>query len=388
MINRKGRNCNGMIGIEPVVKLLSDLVAIPSVNPCFDDGNGEKEIADFVAEYARKVGLEVHRQTVLEGRENVVVGILGSGDETILLETHMDTVTAKGMTIEPFKPEIKDGKLFGRGACDAKASLAAMLQALVEVANRGTPKCTVWLAAVVDEENGFNGAQKLLSSGLNAHYAIVGEPTSLNIVIAHKGTVRGKIVTKGISAHSSQPEKGSNAINHMAKVILALERYDAELRVRQHPLVGSPTLTVTMISGGSGANLVPEFCQITVDRRTLPNEDPMAAWDELKRFLQSQPDLLDLNFEFAEPDLVNWGMEVSADSLPAKRLIYACEKFGIAPQLLGVRYASDASVLMQGGIPSVLFGPGSIDQAHTSNEWVEIEQVVAAQKVFEALIEG
>ncbi len=384
----KGANGNGMREVEPVVKLLQDLIAIPSVNPCFPDGKGEKEIADFVVEYARKAGLEVHRQPVFEGRENVLIGAIGSSSETVLLETHMDTVTAEGMTIEPFNPQIKDGKVFGRGACDAKASLAAMLQALVEVARHGSPNRTVWLAAVVDEENGFNGVQKLMSSGFKANFAIVGEPTNLNIVIAHKGTVRGSITTRGTSAHSSQPEKGSNAIMHMAKVLTALERYDAELKMRPHPLVGSPTLTVTMISGGRGANLVPDFCQIKVDRRTLPNEDPMVAWDELKRFLQNQPELLNFVVEVSEPELVNWGVEVSPDSSPVQRLLSACQKIGLSPQLLGVHYTSDASVLVSNGLPSILFGPGNIDQAHTADEWVEIEQVVAAQKIFEALIEG
>lgn len=371
--------------VEPVVRLLLDLVSIPSVNPCFPDGRGEREIADFVADYARKAGLEVHRQPVFEGRGNVLIGITGKGRETVLLETHMDTVTAEGMVVEPFNPQIRDGKVFGRGACDAKASLAAMLQALVEIARRGSPNRTVWLAAVVDEENGFNGVRQLVSSGFRADYAIVGEPTSLNIAVAHKGTVRGDIVTRGVSAHSSQPEKGSNAIMHMAKVLAALERYDAELRVRPHPLVGSPTLTVTMIQGGRGANLVPDFCQVKVDRRTLPNEDPMAAWEELKRFLLSQPDLIDLNLEVGEPELVNWGMEVPEESTVVKELSAACQKVGLQPQIIGVRYTSDASFLTRNGIPALLFGPGSIEQAHTADEWVEIEQVVAAQKVFEAL---
>ncbi len=381
----KGANGNGMNALEPVVKLLQDLIAIPSVNPCFSDGKGEKEIADFVAEYARKAGLEVHRQLVLEGRENVIVGIVGNSDETILLETHMDTVTAEGMTIEPFNPQLKDGKIFGRGACDAKASLAAMLQALVEIAHRGSPSRTIWLAAVVDEENGFNGAQKLVSSGLKADYAIVGEPTSLNIVIAHKGTVRGSITTRGVSAHSSQPEKGSNAIMHMARVLAALERYDAELRMRLHPLVGSPTLTVTMIQGGRGANLVPDFCQVKVDRRTLPNEDPLVAWDELKRFLQSQPDLLEFTIEVGEPELLNWGMELTENNLAVRQVSVACQQVGLQPPIVGARYTSDASFLMRSGIPSLLFGPGNIEQAHTAEEWVEIEQVVTAQKVFETL---
>ncbi len=373
--------------MEPVGRLLQDLVAIPSVNPCFANGTGELQLANFISDYARRAGLEVHRQFVSEGRENVLIGLVGRGQETVLWETHMDTVTAEGMSIPPFDPQIRDGKLFGRGACDAKASLAAMLQALVEVAQRGTPPRTVWLAAVVDEENGFQGARQLLAGGMRADFGIVGEPTELQLVIAHKGTVRGSISTRGRSAHSSQPDKGINAILRMAKVLAALERYDLELRMRFHPLVGSPTLTVTMIEGGRGLNLVPDFCQVKVDRRTLPDEDPLAAWDELKRFLQSQPELLELEVEVGEPDLVNAGMAISPDAPVVQRMLAVCERVGLNPSVIGVHYSSDASVLSQGGIPCLLFGPGSIHQAHTPDEWVDLEQVLAAQKVFEALAE-
>lgn len=381
----KGVIVNGMSHLEPAVRLLVDLVAIPSVNPCFSDGTSEKEVAEFIATYAQKAGLETHRMPVDGERENVLIGIEGQSDEIVLWETHMDTVTAEGMTIPPFEPQIKDGKIFGRGACDAKASLAAMLQALVEVAKKGPPPRTIWLAAVVDEENGFKGVQKLVSSGFKANYAIVGEPTELNIAIAHKGTVRGSIFTHGVSAHSSHPEKGVNAILRMAKVVQALERYDSELRMQVHPLVGSPTLTVTFIQGGRGLNLVPDFCQVKVDRRTLPNEDPLTAWNELIWFIKSQPELVEFNVEFGEPESVNWGMEVPEDSLQVKRLHATCQQIGLQTQIVGVRYTSDASFLTRNGIPAMLFGPGSIEQAHTADEWVEIDQVVAAQKVFEVL---
>lgn len=320
-----------MSNLKPVVKLLSDSVSIPSVNPCFADGVGEKEIAEFVATYAQRVGIEVHRISVDVDRENIIVGMVGKGAETVLWETHMDTVTAERMTIPPFEPRIEDGKLFGRGACDAKAGLAAMLQALIETAKRGSPPKTVWLAAVVNEENGFKGVKQLVASGLKVDYAIVGEPIGFDISIAHKGTVRGSITTRGVSAHSSKPRKGANAILRMTKVLQALERYDAELKVRVHPLVGSPSLTVTMIQGGRGLNLVPDFCQIKVDRRTLPNEDPIAAWNEVRQFLQNWPELLECEVEVDEPEVINWGMEVPANSTPVQTLSAACQKAG--PQL-------------------------------------------------------
>jgi len=172
--------------MEPVIRLLCDLIAIPSVNPCFADGTGEAAIADFLETRARKAGLEVRRQPVADGRDNVLIGIVGQGNETILLEAHMDTVTAEGMTIPPFDPQVKDNRVFGRGACDTKASLAAMLQALIEIARKGTPPRTVWLAATVDEENAVLGVRKLIADGFRADYAVVGEPTDLRIVTPTK----------------------------------------------------------------------------------------------------------------------------------------------------------------------------------------------------------
>jgi len=372
--------------MEPVIRLLCDLIAIPSVNPCFADGTGEAAIADFLETHARKAGLEVQRQPVADGRDNVLIGIVGQGNETVLLEAHMDTVTAEGMTIPPFDPQVKDNRVFGRGACDTKASLAAMLQALIEVARKGTPPRTVWLAATVDEENAVLGVQKLVADGFRADYAVVGEPTELRIVHAHKGIVRGYIVANGVSAHSSHPERGVNAIGIMAKVILALERYDAELRMRHHPLVGSPTLTVATIQGGRGLNLVPDRCAIGIDRRTLPQEDPLTAWDELRQFLLSQPELQGLPIEIPPPLLMHWGMELPADSLPVLRLKEAGERAYCPLTLGGVRYTTDASELVRANIPACVFGPGSIEQAHAAEEWVAIEQVLLAQKVLEHLI--
>lgn len=372
--------------MEPVIRLLCDLIAIPSVNPCFADGTGEGAIANFLETFARQAGLEVQRQPVAEGRDNVLIGIIGRGDETVLLEAHMDTVTAEGMTIPPFDPQVKDNRVFGRGACDTKASLAAMLQALIEVARKGTLPRTVWLAATVDEENTLLGVQKLVAEGFRADYAIVGEPTDLRIVHAHKGIVRGYLIAKGVSAHSSHPEKGVNAIGIMAKAILALERYDAELRMRHHPLVGSPTITVATIQGGRGLNLVPDHCAIGVDRRTLPQENPLTVWDELRQFLLSQSELQGLPIEIPPPLLIRWGMELPADSLPVLRLREAGERASCPLTLGGVRYMTDAGELVQANIPACVFGPGSIEQAHAAEEWVAIEQVLLAQKVLEHLI--
>lgn len=372
--------------MEPVVRLLCDLIAIPSVNPSFPDGTGERDLCAFLEGYAQKVGLDVHRQPISEGRDNILIRLDGKGPETILLEAHMDTVTGEGMTIPPFEPQIRDNKVFGRGACDTKASLAAMLSAIVAVAKKGKPPRTVTLAAVIDEEVNFRGVRELVAQGVKADFCVVGEPTSLSLVIAHKGAVRGFIRTKGISAHSAHPEKGINAITLMTQVIQALNRYDTDLRRHTHPLVGSATLTVTMVRGGKGLNLVPDRCEIGIDRRTLPKEDPITAWEEMKGFLSDCPDLNGIDLEVDEPVLVHWGMEVPKDSLPVQRLQGACRSFRWTPKVCGVHYTTDASELVRAGIPTVVFGPGDIAQAHTAEEWVSIDQLLLAQSIFEALI--
>ncbi len=372
--------------MDDVVRLARDLIAIKSVNPCFPDGNGEKEIADFIASYARKKGLDVEVQPVSDGRSNVLIWRTGKGKERLLLEGHMDTVTAEGMSIDPFDPAISDDRLFGRGSCDAKGSLAAMIQAVADAKKRNGPD--VLLAAVVDEENGFTGVQQLVASGIGADYAIVGEPTALSVVIAHKGVVRGFLRTRGVSAHTSQPDQGVNAITRMARLLLALDRYASALRMKSHALVGSATLTVSSIKGGRGLNLVPDFCEVGLDRRTLPGEDPLQAWDELRRFLMNQPEFLEAEGELDDPILVNGGMEVAPDSPPVERLTVAMTVVGREPRVIGVPYATDAGELVRAGIPSAVFGPGSIENAHKADEWVSVDQLIQCKIILERLIDG
>ncbi|MCS7224930.1 MAG: ArgE/DapE family deacylase [Armatimonadetes bacterium] len=372
--------------LEPVVRLARELIAIKSVNPCFPDGNGEGDLAQFIYDFARKKGLDVSLQPVSPGRSNVLIRRDGNGKETILLEGHMDTVTAEGMTIDPFDPLLDDDRLYGRGACDAKGCLAAMLQSVAD--KKGQQGPDVLLAAVVDEENGFSGVQALVASGIKADFAVVGEPTQLAVVIAHKGVVRGFVKTRGISAHTSQPEEGINAIQRMARLLLVLDRYDKELRMKSHSLVGSATLTVSFIQGGRGLNLVPDECTVGLDRRTLPSEDPMLAWEELRRFLKSQPEFVEGEGLLEEPVLVNRGMEIAADSLPVQRLMAAIRSLGFSSEPIGVPYTTDAGELVRGGIASVVFGPGNIQQAHKADEWISVQQLRQAKAIFDRLIAG
>jgi len=262
-----------------------------------------------------------------------------------------------------------------------------MLTALRNVLRRGKPACSVVFAATVDEEHKFTGVKELLESGMRATFGVVGEPTNLDVVIAHKGVVRWEIRTRGKTAHSSRPNEGVNAIYRMARLISAVERYAAGGISRLHPLVGGATLSVGTILGGQAINVVPDSCSIQLDRRTLPGEDPFEAKKAVGQFLRSCPEI---NFEFdeCEPFLVDWAMEVKPDEPIVQRLTAACQRVLGQAKTVGVSYGTDASKLTRAGIPSIVFGPGDIRQAHSAVEFVELAQVEKAVAVFEALLES
>ncbi|WP_127490251.1 M20 family metallopeptidase [Paenibacillus ehimensis] len=375
-----------MIDEQRVARLLQDMVRIPSVNPGFEGGVPERGMADYVEAFFMRLGLKAERREVRPDRPNVI-GILpgGIGDApALLLEAHMDTVQTANMTIEPFSAEIRGGKLYGRGACDTKASLAAMLAAIEWFAGNGVkPPVPVHLAATVDEEVNYLGVLDVLEAGHAYAAAIVGEPTGLQAVVAHKGVVRCEIETVGVSAHSSKPEEGVNAINGMMKVVAHIEgAMQTRLRSAAHPLVGPPTLAVTQIQGGVAPNTIPERCRIRIDRRTIPGEDSEQVWRDIRaEMAQLAAENGGVNVIVHPPFVLDYAMETSPDSEIVRLVASAAAgKIGeVRP--LGVPYGTDASKLARAGIPSVVFGPGSIEQAHTKDEWVELKQVVLAAEI-------
>ena len=293
-------------------KLLAELIALPSVNPAFiplssvgprcraasDDQQvvpantqaGEKRVADFLASVAAHAGLEVEFQKVAPGRANVIVRLLPPEKirQTILLAPHLDTVSADD---SQFVPRRKNGRLYGRGACDTKGSVAAMLTALCELANaKSRPQETeIVFAGLVDEENAQTGSRALAASGFKADLAIVGEPTRLQVVTAHKGSLWLQLETRGKAAHGATPQLGQNAVHEMARIVDPLETdYAARLRRRRHPLLGTATVNVGMISGGAQPNIVPDRCAITIDRRTLPGETETGVRREIAALLRAK----------------------------------------------------------------------------------------------------
>jgi len=366
-------------------QLLAELVQRPSQNPMglplTGPGFGEAAVTDFLEELFRRWQLRFFRQPVEPGRQNIVAFLPGrQGAPVFLWEAHQDTVPA-GAMVDAFRPRIEDGRLYGRGACDVKGALAAMLTALHRLtAEPIERRCGIVLACVVDEEYHFRGIRELVQLSLGVDGAIVAEPTRLHIITAHKGIVRWRIHTQGRSCHSSQPELGSNAIYRMAQVVQAVERYAEWLRGwRRDPLLGPATLNVGRIEGGISANIVPERCTIDLDRRVLPSEELHRVPAELAQFLSRA--IGQDGWWQEEPWMVLPPLSADGkDSLVARLSMAVSQVLGQA-SVGTVPYGTDASTLQAAGIPCVVFGPGDIAQAHTASEWVALSEVEQAAEI-------
>jgi succinyl-diaminopimelate desuccinylase len=371
---------------ESISATLADLVSINSVNPQYSGGAGEKAVADYVGHFFQRYGIPVEYQPVFENRPNVIAKVEGRRtDRTLILEAHMDTASVLDMTADPFRPERRGNRMYGRGTCDTKGGLAAMMHALKAVSEcQPRPEASVLLVAAVDEEYSFGGIAKFVEKGAQADGAIVAEPTSLKIVIATKGVLRWRMQTRGRAAHSAKPFLGINAISKMAQFIVLADRFFPPLfQQREHALLGCPTLNVGVIQGGVQVNQVPQSCSIEVDRRLLPGETREQVYREFEEAisqLRSRDSEFDMEME--PPMLEDQALETS----PHERIVEVTaavsrELTGQSP-LVGVPYGTDASKLARAGIPSIVLGPGNIDQAHGSVEYVDLDQVVFASQIY------
>ena len=373
-----------------VVQLLCDLIALPSVNmegrgESTGAQSGESRVADYVQRYFEPYGVRIERQEVYPGRENVLVHVPGRDPSAppLLLEAHMDTVDVEGMD-HPFTPRIEGGRIYGRGACDTKGSLAAEMAALGEVLAAGiTPARHCVLAATVDEEATMSGIRHLVKSGASFAAAVVGEPTALKVVAATDGHMYFRITTHGRAAHTASPQHGVNAIYLMNDVIRVLrQRTDTIFPGRQHPLCGSPKLTVSIIQGGASEHIVPDTCRIAIDCRVIPGETCEGMRQEIKGWLAADLDERTFaSLEFREP---HWGvppMQTATDHWVVQDLYGAAGRVLQGAEIAGVPYNTNASRLAAAGVPCVVFGPGDIAQAHSRVEFVEIDEVVAATAI-------
>ena len=365
---------------EDVVELTSALVSIDSINPVLVPGGaGEGEIAAFVARWALEVGLEADVLEETPGRPSVVVRARGSGGgRTLLLCAHLDTVGVQGMT-DPYVPRLEGDRLYGRGAYDMKASLAASLLACREAASRGLAG-DVLVAAVADEEHSSIGVQEVLRS-TRADAAIVTEPTELELIVAHKGFVWIEIEIVGRAAHGSRPELGVDAIVNAGPVLAGIRSLDTSLRARTHPLLGRGSVHASVIEGGSELSTYPARCVLSLERRTLPGDTRATVEAEVEAILErcraedsdfvaEQRTLLVREpFEVAEDaEIVRAVREVAAGTLP------------VPPKIAGVPYWADAAFIAAGGIPTVMFGPSGAG-AHAIEEWVSIAETESVTRI-------
>ncbi|MFI0480537.1 M20/M25/M40 family metallo-hydrolase [Actinomadura sp. 9N215] len=372
-------------------ELLKDLVGIASVNPrggpVVGRGLGEAAVAAYVGDWLAARGVRAELREVLPGRPNVVATVPGRDPRIVLLESHLDTVETGGMTVDPFAGTIRDGRLYGRGACDAKGPLAAFMLATAELAEASAagepPPFGVVLAGVMDEEHAYQGVLGLLSDldGESVAGAVVGEPTDLVAAVAHKGCVRYTVRTLGTAGHSSRPDEAVNAVTLMSRVIDHLDRASPD--VPAHPLLGPATRCVTRVRGGEGPNTVPGRCEIDVDRRTLPGEEPLDVWRKDKEELTA---LIPGRVEVDEPFTVDYALDTPAASPVPAALCGALAAAGRDASVHGMPFGTDASKLARAGIPSVVFGPGSVADAHAADESVALADVdLAARLIVETV---
>lgn len=379
----------------PIAQLLADLVRLPSVNPMGREPDGphflEHRVTDYLERFFRDLGVPFERQTVAPQRENIVARFEPpSASRTLLWEVHQDTVPVEGMTIDPFGGEIREGRVWGRGSCDVKGGMAAMLTAFARlVREKPADSARVILACTVDEENTFLGVQHLVRSGVKADAAIVAEPTQLKIVDAHKGVVRWRLHTTGRACHSSRPEQGINAVYRMGRVLGVIADSAQDLqRSRPHERLGPPTLSVGRITGGVSVNTVPDRCTIEIDRRLLPGESAQAVFQQFQQFLRDKSSI-DFDVLCDEPWLHCPALSPIAGTDDLKRWLGSAIDAVIGShEIEAVWYGTDASTLALAGIPVVVFGPGSIDQAHTRDEFIEIDQLEQAAEILYRLASG
>ena len=380
------------------LEILKTLVSIPSVNPMGRDLSGpeyfETRVSDWLCEFFAEREIAHERIEVVAGRSNVIARVDAGDDRpTIILDAHQDTVPVDGMTIDPFDPVVRDGKIYGRGAGDVKGGMAAMLCAVARLAEeRPAGAANVIISCTCDEESNVQGITDLVRlwtdddrhSSLiptRPDLALVAEPTLLDIVVAHRGATRWKIRTSGRACHSSQPEQGVNAIYHMARVVSALEDYAAGLaeQVTPHPLCGNATLSVGLVHGGVSVNTVPDECLIEVDRRVIPGEDGAGVIQEVRAHLEEN---VDVPFEFLPPWLVGIPLPDEGNQEWAETLQAHIAEIAGPHELVGVPYGTHASRFAASGVPGIVCGPGSIDQAHTRDEWLDVGELQQAAEIY------
>lgn len=369
-----------------IVGLLASLVRAEGANPPGDT----RRVADLIAARLRDVCIDF-QVLADEPRKPNILARVGSGKPELLFTSHMDTVPAgdrRAWRRDPFGAEIVGSRMYGRGSADAKASLVGMMSALEALITALPLHGQLTFAAVSDEEvGGVKGTEFLVDRGLvYPDQVVVGEITDNRVAVAEKGVLWMRIITHGRAAHGSTPWQGSNAISHMVRVLRVLEeQVGVRLQSLSHPLVPPPSLNIGTIRGGVATNMVADWCEATIDRRTLPNENLSEAVAEIERVVtslhQEDPSLQ------VEVEVLQAGppIETSPDARIVRVAQSVAGELHLPTEVVGYHQASDGRFYAERGIPTILFGPGHPELAHTPDESIDLNDVIAAAKFYTLL---
>ncbi len=383
----------GTVTAEQLAERVGELVRIPSVNPLQagpkSGDDGERSVSAWLADQADALGADVTVDDILDGRANVYASFEGQTKETLTIDVHLDTVGVEHMTDDPFDGRIENDRVYGRGAVDTKATLAIVLSLMEELRNEGKrPVPTINLVGTISEEmGGLIGASGyrdwLLDRGMTIDQMVVAEPTMCAPVHGHKGGIGLELMVHGHAAHSSKPHLGQNAISGAARIVMALDAEQQRLEQLEPPTaVGNGSVTVNEIEGGLARNIIPDWCSLYAGRRLAPGEVPEEVLAQLSTVITEASAPLSVDIE-----VVNGEGSAAFYQDPDGPLVQQLAAMaGTSPDV--ATYGTNALRYSEVAKEIVVFGPGSIDQAHQAVEWIEIEQLALSADIYRRWFRG
>lgn len=383
-------NLRDFIRDEEIIDIAKALISIESHEK-------EGKAAVWVKDYLEREGIEVSLDKLEEERFNVYGEIKGVSDKCgLMFNGHLDTVPGTNMDFDACSPFVMDGRLYGRGACDMKGAIAAMLGAITAV-KRANIKLNngVMFAGVIDEENRSSGTERIVKQNMKADAVVIGEPTELQVAIMHKGLENIEVVFNGKAAHASKGKEGISAVRAASEFIrLIYEELEPRIEANEMDMIGCGSICPSVINGGKTINIVPEKCSVIIDRRWLPNETVKSVFDEIEEMAKKAVEKMGGHYKIINKNdglstMGNVSFMIDKDSVLVQEALKTVENELGTPQTpVAFPAWTDAALLSNfGGLDCIILGPGSIEQAHTSNEFCDIDQIIKATHIYMDLIE-